>query len=337
MAGQLEQQRDDLRAANRALDERRQFTSAVLAGVSAGVLGLDAQFRLTLPNLAASDLLGLDMETRVGQDIRQILPEFTAILESAGQAEGGIRAQEIKLFHKKTGNLQILLASALAEVFNGQVGGYVLTFDDVTELASAQRQSAWAEVARQIAHEIKNPLTPIQLSAERLRRRFADDVGEDGREVFSLCLDTIARQVETISRLVNEFSSFSRMPKAALNKMDLAAVTRQAFFLQASGFEGQDWQCKVPEMPVMIKGDQALIGQAIQNLLKNAGEALQDAKGEGAKAGEVTLTLDRDESGAAWVHVADTGAGFADTVLERLGTPYVSTKQSGTGLGFGHC
>ena len=217
------------------------------------------------------------MDRLIGGDIRQPLPEFTVLLAAAEQEKGAIRAQEIKLFHKTTGNLQILLASAIAETVDGQIVGYVLTFDDISELASAQRQSAWAEVARQIAHEIKNPLTPIQLSAERLRRRFSDDVAEDGREVFALCLDTIARQVETISRLVNEFSSFSRMPKASLNTMDLAATARQAFFLQASGFEGQDWQCNVPEVPMMIQGDQALIGQAVQNLLKNAGEAVRDA------------------------------------------------------------
>ena len=324
MASQLERQQDDLRAVNQALNERQQFTSAVLAGVSAGVLGLDGAYALTLPNRAAADLLGIAMEAEIGKDIREVLPEFSALLSATQAADGSVRAQEVKLFNRKTGNLQVLLASALAESVDGRIVGYVVTFDDVTELASAQRQSAWAEVARQIAHEIKNPLTPIQLSAERLRRRFSDDVAEEGREVFTLCLDTIARQVETISRLVTEFSSFSRMPKASLCSVDLAQIARQAFFLQASGFEAQDWVCDVPEVPVVINGDQTLIGQAIQNLLKNAGES---------GGGHVRLKLESQAAGDIWVTVTDTGPGFPPDMLEKLGTPYVSTKQGGTGLG----
>ena len=331
MAGRLEQQQSDLRDANSQIVERQQFTSAVLTGVSAGVLGLGADFSLTLPNRAAEELLGIELEDRVGEDIRTFLPEFTPLLNLATDDERSVRSIEIKMFHKQNGNLLILLASALAERLDDQIVGYVVTFDDISELASAQRQTAWSEVARRIAHEIKNPLTPIQLSTERLKRRFGDKIDADGSEVFHLCLDTIMRQVETISRLVGEFSSFSRMPTASLAPMDLAQVARQAHFLQASGFEGQDWEIDAPETSVMINGDQSLLNQALQNLFKNAGEAVAEMVQD--MRPKVRTHLHVDEMGKVTLSVTDNGPGFPEDLLPRLGEPYVSTKQTGTGLG----
>ena len=331
MAGRLEQQQSDLRDANSQIAARQQFTSAVLTGVSAGVLGLGADFSLTLPNRAAGELLGVALEPRIGEDIRIFLPEFTPLLNLAAKDQGSVRSIEIKMFHKQSGNLLILLASALAERLEGQIVGYVVTFDDISELASVQRQTVWSEMARRIAHEIKNPLTPIQLSTERLKRRFAHMVEGEGSEVFNLCLDTILRQVETISRLVGEFSSFSRMPTASLAPMDLAQLARQAHFLQASGFEGQDWEIDVPETSVMINGDQTLLNQALQNLLKNAGEAARDTRG--GQRPKVRIHLQVDEAGKVILLVLDNGPGFPEDLLSRLGEPYVSTKQSGTGLG----
>ena len=209
--------------------------------------------------------------------------------------------------------------------------GFVLTFDDVSELASAQRQSAWSDVARRIAHEIKNPLTPIQLSTERLNRRFSTFIPTKDREVFSFCLDTILKQVETISRMVNEFSSFSRLPSAHLIKMDLGQAVRQAHFLQAARFEGQDWHVSLPEVPVWINGDSNLINQAVQNLIKNAGEAAK-ARTNGMPQ-KVWIDLSIDSFGQACLCIRDNGAGFSTDILSKIGEPYVSTKKDGTGLG----
>ncbi len=331
MAGRLERQRADLRAANVQIEQRSQFTTAVLTGVSAGVIGMGARYEVTLPNRAASDLLGIDFGQHLGEDMRQILPEFKGLLTQVKRSKGSIRGHEIKMFQKTTGKLLILLASAIAERTEGEVVGFVLTFDDVSELASAQRQSAWSEVARRIAHEIKNPLTPIQLSTERLKRRFSTVIPIDERDVFALCLDTILKQVETISRMVSEFSSFSRMPAANLAEMDLAQVVRQAHFLQAARFERQDWQITLPEVPVWIQGDSALLTQAIQNLIKNAGEAAQTRVDPQQR--KVWIDLKVDEAGQACLAIRDTGPGFRADLLSKIGEPYVSTKKGGTGLG----
>lgn len=331
MAGQLENQQADLRSANEQIKQRSQFTTAVLTGVSAGVLGLDANFCLTLPNKAASDLLGIDLSKSHGEDVRVLLPEFAGLLEQAAQKRGTVRSREVKIFHRSTGSLLVLLASAVSERTDGEVIGFVLTFDDISELASAQRQSAWSEVARRIAHEIKNPLTPIQLSTERLKRRFSKDVPDEGREVFNLCLDTISKQVDTISRLVNEFSSFSRLPTATLAKMDLAQAVRQAHFLQAARFEAQDWVVTVPENAVWINGDSTLINQAVQNLIKNAGEAARGSSGGDLPS--VFISLSVNKINQAVLVIADNGHGFAEELLSKIGEPYVSTKEGGTGLG----
>ena len=331
MASRLENQQADLREANIQIEQRSQFTSAVLTGVSAGVLGLGPDFSLTLPNKAAGDLLGLDLEVYGHADVRTFLPEFTPLLGQATNNPESARSQEIKIFHKTSGNLIILLASAIAQRVGDRIVGYVLTFDDISALASAQRHGAWSEVARRIAHEIKNPLTPIQLSTERLKRRFGPGIDAKDQDVFNLCLDTISRQVETISRLVSEFSSFSRMPTASLRAMDLTQVIRQAHFLQASRFEDQDWVVDIPEMTVMINGDASLLSQAIQNLLKNAGEAAQSSPSNDRPRVWIKLTSPEDE-GTTLV-IRDNGEGFSEDMLPRLGEPYVSTKKEGTGLG----
>ncbi len=331
MAGRLERQRADLRTANAQIEQRSQFTTAVLTGVSAGVIGVGARYEVTLPNRAASDLLGIDLGQHLGEDIRKILPEFRGLLSRVMTSTGAIRRQEVKMFQKTTGKLLILLASAIAERRGDEVDGFVLTFDDVSELASAQRHSAWSEVARRIAHEIKNPLTPIQLSTERLKRRFSTVIPADGQDVFALCLDTILKQVETISRMVGEFSSFSRMPTANLTEMDLGQAVRQAHFLQAARFEGQDWQVTLPEVPVWIQGDAALLTQAIQNLIKNAGEAAQ--MGVDPRQRKVWIDLKVDAAGQACLSIRDTGPGFREDLLAKIGEPYVSTKKNGTGLG----
>ena len=331
MASRLEQQQSDLKDANTQIEQRSHFTTTVLAGVSAGVLGLDAHFRLTLPNRSASDLLGLDLAVHIGKDVRDVLPEFSPLLNQAAQETNSVRSQEVKIFHKSSGNLLILLASAIAERIGDLVVGYVLTFDDISALASAQRHSAWSEVARRIAHEIKNPLTPIQLSTERLKRRIGSKIDGQDQDIFNLCLDTIGKQVETMSRLVNEFSSFSRMPTATLTKIDVAQVARQAHFLQAARFATQDWTLDIPELAVWINGDASLLSQAIQNLLKNAGEAA--TKPGSSALRRVCLSLSQGDGGFVTLTVHDNGKGFDEPMLPRIGEPYVSTKKDGTGLG----
>ncbi len=229
MTGQLENQRNGLIEANKELDERRQFTETVLAGVSAGVIGLDRAGLVHLSNRSASELLGIELQSKVTAPFTEVVPEMTELFEAVRRQPN--RTSQVEITLSKGGRNKTLLVSVAAEHIDGEVVGYVVTFDDVTELLSAQRKAAWADVARRIAHEIKNPLTPIQLSAERLRRKYLKEITTDP-ETFSICTDTIVRQVEDIGRMVDEFSSFARMPRPDLKSVDLTEICRQIAMME---------------------------------------------------------------------------------------------------------
>src|SRR6201991_487659 len=229
MTGQLAAQRSELMDAYSQIDERRRFTETVLAGVSAGVIGLDAQGRIELPNRTADELLGLDLLAATGHPLAEIVPEFATLFAEVAASPEKARTAEIQtgpLNHRR-----ILLVRIGAELSAGRTDGFVVTFDDITELQSAQRKAAWADVARRIAHEIKNPLTPIQLSAERLKRRFTKEIASDP-ETFSQCTDTIVRQVGDIGRMVDEFSAFARMPQPVIKPEDANQMLRDGLVLQ---------------------------------------------------------------------------------------------------------
>jgi two-component system nitrogen regulation sensor histidine kinase NtrY len=224
-----------------------------------------------------------------------------------------------------------LLVRVAAEHLDGETIGFVVTFDDITELVSAQRKAAWADVARRIAHEIKNPLTPIQLSAERLKRKYLKEIQSDP-ETYVTLIETIVRQVGDIGRMVDEFSSFARMPAPQMKPDDLADICRQALFLQRTGSPDIDFVSQLPGHKIPMICDGRLIGQALTNLLKNAIEAVHGREDPEAVKGRIVLTLSQN-SGRMVVEVADNGRGLPKENRERLTEPYVTTRAKGTGLG----
>lgn len=328
MTSQLEEQRTELVEANSQLDMRRRFTETVLSGVSAGVIGLDKDGCINLPNRSASKLLGIPLDRKIGADLSEVVPEMAGLLRKAKRRSDRIAESQITVM--PGGRVRTLLVRIATEKADGVVKGFVVTFDDVTELLSAQRKAAWADVARRIAHEIKNPLTPIQLSAERLKRKYLREIKSDP-ETFIICTDTIVRQVGDIGRMVDEFSSFARMPAPVMEESDLADMCRRAVFLQQNAYPKIAFSCDIPEESVSVRCDGRQIGQALTNLLQNAAEALEGA-GQGEGDGRVWLHIAR-EGGRMIVDIEDNGPGFPAAHRERLTEPYVTTRAKGTGLG----
>jgi len=332
MTSQLEAQRNALMNANRELDDRRQFTELVLSGVSAGVIGLDAKGHINLPNRSASELLLTDLDARIGDDLETVAPEMATLLEAARRRPGRMAEGEITLQRK--GQPRTLLVRIVTELSHEGPTGYVVTFDDVSELLSAQRKAAWADIARRIAHEIKNPLTPIQLSAERLKRKYLKEIKSDP-ETFAVCTDTIVRQVGDIGRMVDEFSSFARMPAPVMQAENLSAICRQAAFLQQNANPAIRYRADMPPAPVTVSCDARQIGQAVTNLMLNAAESIElrpaPAAGE-LPEGEIVLRV-TSRDGRAEIAVEDNGRGLPAEGRERLTEPYVTTRTKGTGLG----
>ena len=340
MTNQLAGQRNELMEAYRQIDERRRFIEGVLAGVSAGVIGLDADGSIHLPNRRASELLGLDLDAAPSRDLAELVPEFTPLLDLM-RSGGGAATAEIRIGPPSA--RRTLLARISAETTEDNVSGYVLTFDDITALLTAQRQAAWADVARRIAHEIKNPLTPIQLSAERLKRRYLKQIHDDP-ETFIQCTDTIVRQVGDIGRMVDEFSAFARMPQPVIKPEKLQRLIEEALVLQRHAHGGITYRVELPEREIIAACDRRLMGQALTNLLTNAADAIairaeqeraeQDpAAPPGEAHGEITLRLTAEDD-SALISVTDDGIGLpGGEERERLAEPYVTHKVKGTGLG----
>jgi two-component system nitrogen regulation sensor histidine kinase NtrY len=339
MTTQLESQRNELINANHQFDQRRQFTEAVLSGVSAGVFGLDNEGIINHANRAALRFFDQTEGDMLGHDIAVIVPEMAELFrEAQSHSERRARAQ-IVIHGQDDSGERTLNIRVTREVTDSGVGGFVLTFDDITELVSAQRTSAWADVARRIAHEIKNPLTPIQLSAERLRRKYSKEILSDP-EVFLQCTETIIRQVGDIGRMVDEFSSFARMPEAVIKSIELNEIVRQASFLQRIGHPEIEYVLDLPLTSVWLEADGRLLSQALTNLLKNAAEAIRghDEEGEhqrSAKDGELGRILVRmtEEPEFIIIEVRDTGCGLPQANRIRLTEPYMTTRSKGTGLG----
>jgi len=334
MTGQLESQRAELIAANRQLDERRRFSEAVLEGVSAGVLGLDPAGVVNLANRSALGLLGIGAESLIGIQLSVALPEMSALMLDAATLAGRTARAQVEL--RRDGRTRTLIVRIVTETVNGEVKGYIVTFDDITALVAAQRTAAWADVARRIAHEIKNPLTPIQLSAERLKRKYLREIQSEP-DIFTACTDTIVRQVGDIRQMVDEFSAFARMPAPVLRSEDLASLARQAILLQRMANPDISYEPFEPDGPVRIECDSRQVGQAITNLLKNAAEAIRGRDGkeraqeEGGRIGRIWTRIERDGE-RCLLFVEDDGPGLPDD-RERLTEPYVTTREKGTGLG----
>ncbi len=330
MTGQLAAQRTELMDAYGQIDERRRFTETVLAGVSAGVIGLDASGHIELPNRAASELVGMDLMAAIGLPLGHVVPEFAALLGEVDEQPERARTAEVLI--GPPSRRRTLLVRIGTDLRGGRPDGYVVTFDDITELQSAQRQAAWADVARRIAHEIKNPLTPIQLSAERLKRRFSKEITSDP-DTFVQCADTIVRHVGDIGRMVDEFSAFARMPQPVLRPEDAGRIAREALVLQRSARPEIVWTTDIPERGPMTICDRRLVGQALTNLLQNAADAVaMRPRSPGQPLGHIGVSV-HSAGGRVTLQVRDDGVGLPDTDRESLTEPYVTHKPKGTGLG----
>jgi len=329
MTRQLDSQRSALVTANRQNEERRRFTETVLAGVSAGVIGVDADGQITIVNRAAARLMNAEPAELEGQHYAEAVPELAALIRRAIQEPVARSSGEAVV--KRAGTTRSLSVQVASEQ-GPQASGFVVTFDDITDLVSAQRTAAWADVARRIAHEIKNPLTPIQLSAERLKRKYSEAVGED-RAVFEQCTDTIIRQVGDIGRMVDEFSSFARMPTPVMRRECAQELVQQAVFLQRVAHPRIAFESHTPKDLVWFECDGRLVSQALTNVIKNATEGIASRVANGDDApGKIAVTLELSDNQLVF-KVADNGIGLPPEHRHRLTEPYVTTRAKGTGLG----
>ena len=282
MTSRLASQREELVDANSQLDERRRFTEAVLSGVTAGVIGLDPNGKITLPNRAASELLNVSLNKGIGLPLIDFVPEFAPLFEEVKSNLERTIERETRV--KTKGITRTFLVRLTVEQSEDRIVGFVFTFDDITELQAAQRKAAWGDVARRIAHEIKNPLTPIQLAAERLKKRYLPQVKDD-TGAFELCTDTIIRHVSEIGQMVDEFSSFARMPQPKMALTDLTELTKSAVVIPKTAYPHLEVKLEVPSEAVWINCDAPQIRQAIANILKNAVEAIDTKTGGSRKKG----------------------------------------------------
>jgi two-component system nitrogen regulation sensor histidine kinase NtrY len=324
MTFDLREQQEALRAAHVDAESRRLFTEAVLLGVSAGVIGLDPRGRVSAVNRQAAHLLDIGSRETQGRPLADIAPELEAVASAA--VVGGEAEEDVDVTRGGETRRLRVRASHGAE-------GLVLTFDDITRLVAAQRNAAWKDVARRIAHEIKNPLTPIQLSAERLQRKYRKEISSD-LETFDRCTDTIIRQVGDIGRMVDEFSAFARMPAPTFAEHDAAELLRQAVFAQRVADPEVEIEILGPTPPAILVCDGRIVGQALTNVIKNAREAIaarQAAAGPG-EPGRIRARLLVDSGKLDFV-VEDNGVGLPAKGRDRLTEPYVTTREKGTGLG----
>jgi len=322
MTSQLEDQREDLVKANRQIDERRRFTEAILASTSSGIVGLDSNHLITLANPVAASLFGLEYDQVIGQKISDVLPQaedlFSKLVDTS-------KAHEIEYTNKK--GAHCILSLRVTKEITDYAESFVLTFDDVSPLVAAQRKAAWSDVARRIAHEIKNPLTPIQLSAERLNKKYLPQITED-REAFERCTDTIIRQVGQIGRMVKEFSDFARLPEPIKSKNDIVKICREALVFQREIYPNIDFDYDTSTQNIISTCDEGQISQVLNNTLLNAVQAIN----ENQDTGEIRLDLTKDK-GYVSIKITDNGPGLPKDKLAKLTEPYVTTRKKGTGLG----
>jgi two-component system, NtrC family, nitrogen regulation sensor histidine kinase NtrY len=329
MTHELRSQHEDIVRARDLIDSRRRFTEAVLSGASAGVIGVNAEGRVTILNRSAEQLIGHAESEALGKPLGEIAPELVEILGAARGGNQRLIQRQISL--ARNGQERNFSVRVTSEQASESEHGYVITIDDITELVFAQRTSAWADIARRIAHEIKNPLTPIQLSAERLRRKYSKMIADDAG-VFEQCTDTIVRQVDDIKRMVDEFSRFARMPKPVMADEDVAETVRQVVFLLRVGHPDIDFDVELQAETMPARFDRRLISQALTNIIKNATEAIGAVPPAELGRGRITVSA-RREGKEAVVDVVDNGIGLPKENRARLLEPYVTTREKGTGLG----
>ncbi len=332
MTRQLKGQRDTLLDNTRQIERRRRLFDSVLSSVTSGVVGLDPEGRVAFVNRSAKRLLNWS-EDQQSLALTLAIPEFGTLFDALTAGPGEVAQGEVKVSREgSTENLLVRMATRRSE--DGRLEGYVVAFDDVTDLVSAQRMAAWGDVARRIAHEIKNPLTPIQLSAERIRRKFISKVDDQDAEALEQMTGVIIRQTGDLRRIVDEFSKFARMPEPETALHDLSKLIRDAITLQQAGQPDVKITSTLPDAPVMIEIDATMISQALTNLIKNAGEAIESLIEKGAPDGlkpQIDIMLAEVDRGAR-ITIADNGIGLPED-RSRLFEPYVTTRSAGTGLG----
>jgi len=329
MTQELRTQHEDIVRARDLIDSRRRFTEAVLAGASAGVIGVNAEGRVSILNRSAERLIGRVESEVLGLLLVKVAPELAEIFQAAHS--GSQRLVQRQVTVSRDGQERNYSVRVTSEQASDSEHGYVITIDDITELVLAQRSSAWVDIARRIAHEIKNPLTPIQLSAERLRRKYGKSITEDP-VVFEQCTETIVRQVDDIKRMVDEFSRFARMPKAVVADEDVAETVRQVVFLLRVGHPDIDFNVELAAEAMPARFDRRLISQALTNIIKNATEAIGAVPPAELGRGRIVVRAARDGREVV-VDVIDNGVGLPKENRARLLEPYVTTREKGTGLG----
>jgi two-component system nitrogen regulation sensor histidine kinase NtrY len=329
MTQELRTQRDELVNASDLIDSRRRFIEAVLSSASAGIIGVDASGSVGILNRSAEKLIGHAESETLDHPLSDVLPELDEMMKAA--REGAQRLVQGQVTILRNGQERNLSVRVSAEQTSQSKDSYIITLDDITELVSAQRTSAWGDVARRIAHEIKNPLTPIQLSAERIRRKFGKVITED-KAVFDQCTETIVRQVDDIRRMVDEFSRFARMPKPVIEGEDVADTVRQAVFLMKVGHPDLDIEVELKEDPLRAQFDRRLISQALTNIIKNATEAIEQVAPAELGRGRIDVVAARENDDIV-IDVIDNGIGLPKVARARLLEPYVTTREKGTGLG----
>jgi two-component system nitrogen regulation sensor histidine kinase NtrY len=326
MLDELARSREQLVQANLQLDQRREFTEAVLGGVSSGVIGLDKNGIVTLPNASARALLDKSDVQLIGRNFGDVVPEFAGLMALADQSKRRLVEDQITLVRES--RRTILRARMVSEIIEGRIIGYVVTFDDVTDLLSAQRKAAWSDIARRIAHEIKNPLTPIQLASDRLRKKFKPKSKTDA-DRFEEYVDIITRQVGDIGRMVDDFSAFARMPQPIMEPQSLYDLTAGQIKLFETKKIQLAFEVDNGQSEYVIICDAGLLRQALTNLLQNAQESLLEHH---VKAAKIDLLLQEFDEETV-LTVSDNGPGFPDMDVTQLLEPYVTTRQKGTGLG----
>ncbi len=331
MIVQIRTQRNQILDAKDQIDERRRFSEAVLSGVTAGVIGVTEEGRVSIANTSAEFILGVGENALVGSDLGEVAPEFGTVLAEAALGRRKNHRKQVTVV--RDGKERTLNVQITREESRGSRGSYVITLDDITDLVIAQRSTAWADVARRIAHEIKNPLTPIQLSAERIRRRYGRQIADDDRAVFDQCTETIVRQVEDIGRMVDEFSAFARMPKPSKVEIDVRDILRDTVFLREMGGHRIDFAREFGDEPLVGLFDPRMLGQAFGNLIKNAAEAIDAVPAGEERDGRRIKVRARREGELIVIDVIDNGKGLPVENRHRVLEPYMTMREKGTGLG----
>ena len=330
MISRLSRQRTSLVNSYEQLDIRRRFTETVLGGVSSGVISLNSKLEINLINPFALDLLGIELKKSIGKKISNILPDLKALIDDLSNTKKGFVEKEIELTRNQ--KLTRILLRITIDKKGANILGYVLTFSDVSELVLAQRKAAWSDIARKIAHEIKNPLTPIQLSTEQLKRKYSKQIKSD-LKTFKICTDTITRQVRFIADMVDEFSSFARMREPVLKRENLTEICKQSVFLHNRVYKNISCEFNSDDLRIMSFIDAQLVSQALTNLIKNSAESiLRKHKNKKTGKGKISVILEENKDQIN-LTVCDNGEGIPNKIRPHLTDPYFTTHPTGTGLG----